>query len=80
MPNMRKSIKMSRILRCLLLKAVKEAGSYNPEQVLFRIEESLTGDEYRTAESFLKWVGSNGLMFGSGNIDARFQEFSSQKV
>lgn len=52
----------------LLLGAVKMAGTYDPDEVLVYIEESLTGEEFDASHAFLKWVQDNGREFGRGNF------------
>jgi len=76
-------MKLSSKLATLILSSVKQGGSYDPAEVLPRIEEQLTSDEYKTAEAFLTWVFQGitdnpeefpGRRFGA-NIKDRFKEF-----
>lgn len=67
---------MDRHFKSRLLEGCKEAGSYAPGDVLHRIEESLTGDEYESAMGFLTWVTETGRTFGHGNIDAMYEEWT----
>ena len=55
---------MDRLIEVKLHEGVKETGSYNPDDVMFTIEESLTGEEYDQIEGFLHWVHDNGRTFG----------------
>lgn len=48
----------------LLLQAVRQAGSYEPDEVLSRIEEQLTGDQYDACAAFLKWIVTGERSFG----------------
>ena len=51
-------------LPTLLRMTVKECGSYDPDEVMPRIEEQLTGDQYEIVDKFLTWVRDNNLGFG----------------
>jgi hypothetical protein len=62
-------------LRTLLLMATKQAGCYDPDEVLPHIEESLTPSEFTFCQDFLTWIKINGLTFGHGNIDDRIREY-----
>lgn len=67
-------------LRTLLLMAVRQTGSYDPDDTLPAIEERLTGPEYAVAEAFLRWVGADRehRAFGHGNIERRYQQFREE--
>jgi hypothetical protein len=68
-------MKLSKRLQSLLIEAVKQEGSYDPEEALPYVEEQMTADEYKTAVAFLTWVNKNGKKFGHGNIQEVFAEF-----
>ena len=53
------------------------AGSYDPEEVIWFIEEQLTLPEYTAAMGFLGWVSADipQREFGRGNIGQRFAEW-----
>jgi len=70
---------MTRNLRNLLLRAVKQSGSYNPDDALSFIEEEMTLEEIRTATDFLSWVHQKELTFGNGNIEKVYEQFKSYK-
>ena len=63
------------MLANLLLQATSSSGTYNPDDTLFYIEESLTGEEFDIAEAFLTWCHTNGKMFGRINISDVYKEF-----
>jgi hypothetical protein len=65
---------MTDLLATLLLQAVGHSGSFNPDKTLFYIEESLTLEEYKTAEAFLNWCVTNNRTFGH-NIRQVYQEY-----
>lgn len=73
---------MNRTLKTLLLMACKEAGTYDPDEVLPRIEEQLTGPEYDSANGFLAWVmkDEDNRHFGHGNIDTVFGQWLKAKA
>lgn len=64
-------------VRALLLMAVKQSGSYNPDHTLFLIEEQLTGAEAADAEQFLRWCDANKHTFGSGNIHQLYRRWKA---
>jgi hypothetical protein len=66
-------------LKALLIMAVKQSGSYDPDECLVYIEESLTIEEVDVVEKFLTWMHKMGLAFGTANIDHRYQEFLKQR-
>lgn len=67
---------MDNLLAHLLQQAVSMEGSYNPDDCLYRVEESMTGEQYETAEAFLTWCHTNGKTFGH-NIQDVFEEFQT---
>lgn len=69
--------KLSDKLETLILMATKQAGSYDPNESLFYVEEQLTGEEMDTAQAFLKWVHADkdNRHFGHGNIRDMFRSF-----
>lgn len=71
---------MKEPLRTLLLMGVKQAGSYDPAEVLIYIEEMLSFPDIDVAGDFLKWCHKNGRKFGHGNIEKVFQDFQLQQV
>lgn len=73
-------MKLSKKLETLLLMAVKQCGSYDPDEALSYIEESLTLPECKTATAFLGWIHANGKTFGHGNIQERFTEFKATGI
>ena len=63
----------------LVLNAIKQVGSFRPDEVLPVIEESLTGNEYATLEGFLNWVLTAKMTFGTANINVVYREFLKSK-
>lgn len=61
--------------RRLLLKAVKQAGTYNPDEVLTFIEEDLTQEEYYTLYGLLDWCWKNNKTFGRENLGFVFGQY-----
>lgn len=59
----------------LVLMALKQAGTYEPSEVLHRIEEQLTGPEYETLEGFLGWVveARKPVVKRSGDMHGEFE-------
>lgn len=53
-----------RFFQSRLLDATKTCGSYKPADVLCYIGESLTIDESKELEKFLKWLKANKRTFG----------------
>lgn len=74
---MSRSCLVTKKLETLLLMAVKQSGSYDPDETLHYIEESLTSAEYKMAVGFLTWIHQNKLTFGHGNIQERFKEYKN---
>ena len=70
---------MNRKCEALLLNAVSSTGSYDPDDCMYKIEESLTAAEYKTVSGFLTWCHKNGKSFGSGNLEKVFVEYKKQK-
>lgn len=72
--------KLSDKLRTLILMGTKQAGSYDPNNILCYIEEELTGEEAETAFAFLKWVYADkeARYFGHGNIDGVYSHFLAE--
>jgi len=62
-------------LKTLLHMAVKQSGTYDPEEALTYVEEQLTGEEFDLASEFLLWVHRNERTFGHGNFEDVFQEY-----
>ena len=68
---------MREMFKHLLLLGVSRSGTFDPDETLYLIEESLTADEYDIAKKFLSWCHKNGKTFGSGNIESVFKEFNT---
>ena len=66
-------------LETLLLMAVQETGSYDPEVNLPSIEEYLTGREFKDCEKFLGWMKDKKKTFGFGNIQEVWIEWKKGK-
>ena len=75
-----KTLKKTTIV--LLRDALKQAGCYDPREVMYRIEENLTLDEAKTLNGFLGWVHENQTErgFGLNTINDRFAEYLAQSV
>ena len=75
----RETKKLSPKLRTLLIQAVQQCGSYDPDEVLLGVEEHMNSAEYHAASMFLTWIcdDESNRKFGTGNIDQRFQEWSA---
>lgn len=71
-------MKLTKKFETLLLMAVKQAGSYDPEQALSFVEEHMTVNESQSATAFLGWVQKTGKTFGHGNIGQRFKEWQAE--
>ena len=69
---------MDNLLAHLLLEATSRAGTVDPDECLLYVEESMTGEEYDLAESFLKWCHTNDRQFGHGNILSVYEEFKKE--
>jgi hypothetical protein len=72
--------KMNQATKRLLFMGVKQAGTYDPDEALICIEESLTGKEAKEARAFLGWVHSTGKQFGYDTIDDRIQEWKASRA
>ena len=61
----------------LIADAVRDMGSYDPEEILHLFEEQLYFYQSDTIVLFLKWVSEDkeNRGFGSGNYEKRFKEF-----
>lgn len=59
----------------MIIKAVRERGTYDPEDVLPLIEEHLTAEECSVANSFLGWVHREKKNFGWATIDTIYHEW-----
>lgn len=71
------SDRLSDKLWTLIDEAVHICGSYDPIEVLSRIEERLTWDELKIVKGFLTYVHDNNLAFGHGNYQQRFKEYKN---
>jgi len=73
--------KLSEKLATLILIGSKDHGSYDPNEALIRVGESMTLEEYEVAEAFLLYVNADteNRRFGHGNIQERFAEFSGRR-
>ena len=71
---------MNRFMRQVFLEGVRAAGCYDPAEVLGMYEESMTFEEYYTAEGFLNWVIANDLTFGHGNLEEMYAKFKRTKA
>ena len=69
--------KLNRFHKNILINAVKISGSYRPEDNMYSFEEVITGYECEMFRLFLEFISDNGLGFGHGNIDSRFEEFKA---
>ena len=69
---------LSMHLQRMVLMAVQQAGSYDPEEALPVIEEQLTLADAQALQAFLAWVHANGKAFGPGNIAQRCAEFAGE--
>lgn len=67
--------KLSEKLQSLLIMGVGRMGSYDPEQVLSYIEETMTMPEVELVTPFLKWVHDNEKTFGRGNLGRVWTEY-----
>ena len=69
---------MNKKCQTLMLNALTNSGSYDPEDCMYQIEENLTAAEYKTVSSFLAWCHHNGKTFGRGNLDQVFAEYKKK--
>jgi len=58
----------------LLRRAVSSAGSFDPDECLFYVEEEMTIDEGKAAQHFLRWCVENKRTFGH-NLPVVFAEY-----
>lgn len=65
-------------LETLLPVASKMAGTFDTQDCICVIEESLTSYELEVAEAFLTWLNESGKTFGH-NIKSVFIEFLESK-
>jgi hypothetical protein len=68
--------RMTEKLKTLLRMAVKQAGTFNPDECLFYVEEHLDDEEFSLASRFLRWLHLHGKTFGSGNFEDVFRAFA----
>lgn len=68
-------MRLNRTFITLLIQAIKNAGSYHPDECLHFVEESMTLEEVKVAREFLLWVVQNGRTFGHGNIQAVYSDW-----
>ena len=61
-----------------ILRAIRHSGTYEPEEALSYVEEEMTFASYDKAKDFLKWVHTNGLSFGWGNIDQVYATYQAR--
>lgn len=66
---------MNAKLKTLILLAVKQAGSYDPDDALTFVEEQMTDKEYEQASMFLRWATVHEKTFGTATIDQRYEEY-----
>lgn len=69
--------KLSKRIYELLRYAVSTEGSFDPNKILYLIEEDMTAKEVEAIEKFLNWVNEDvdNRCFGSGNYAVRFEEY-----
>jgi hypothetical protein len=70
------------VMKLLLLGALKQSGSYNPEDTLHYIEESLQPDELRYITGFLEWIRKDTEMrsVGPGNWEKRLAQYELYRL
>lgn len=69
--------KLTGHMSSMIILGLKQSGiGYVPDTLSY-IEESLTPDEYRGVEGFLRWASEDweGRSIGHGNIRDRWQEY-----
>ena len=71
---------LTELERYMILDAVKTEGTYNPDEIMYLFEESLTFPQYRKISGFLRWVHQTGLKFGHGNIDVVYSNYLEAKA
>lgn len=69
---------LSEPLRRLLLGALETAGSYDPKDVLYLVEEDLTSDEINQAQAFLAWCHATRRTFSRGNVEAWWAQWQEE--
>lgn len=55
--------------------ALKQTGSYNPDDTMPIFEEGLTAEEYKMIHAFLSWCDKNHKTFGRANYEQVFAEW-----
>jgi hypothetical protein len=61
--------------KCLILLAVKQAGTYDPDVALTFVEEQMNDREFTKASMFLRWLMLHKKTVGNNNFDSVFNEF-----
>lgn len=71
--------KLTRLVQYVLLDGPKQTGSYDPEEIMPRYEERLTGYEDEIVRTFLAWVNEDedARHYGHGNLESRFKEWEA---
>jgi len=71
--------KLTSRLQLLITNGTHSAGTYDPSEALSSVEEQMTIDEYRLAESFLTWVCADqeNRKFGHGNLSLRWNTWQA---
>jgi hypothetical protein len=69
---------MDSLLQHVLYATFKQTGSYDPDECLYAVEESMTLDQYETASAFLRWVHDNDKAFGH-NLPTVYAEYERSK-
>ena len=62
----------------MIRSAVKDLGTYDPDQIFPYFEEELYMNQTQEIYKFLKWVHENKKVFGSGNYEQCFKEFKRE--
>lgn len=55
---------------------VRTYGTYDPNECFHVFEEKLTVQESIFCRQFMQWVHDNKFKFGSGNVDALYEDFT----
>lgn len=65
------------VMKTLLLMALKQSGSYSPDDTLHYIEEQLQHDEYEYLKGLLEWISADldQRKIGPGNWDTRLAQY-----
>lgn len=63
----------------VISRAINTEGSYDPTQISYLYEESLTNEENEKVDGFLFWCYGEGKSFGRGNYEKVYQEYLSSK-